>query len=823
MKRWKNIAVMLVLSLAIAACDTAEDRADRLFQQAVRLRDQGDITAAREALADVLELTPNRVDAYALLGDIARQNENLPQALGMYRKVLEYTPNDGEVALALCDIALTLGAWEMVRRYLPIAEEQLGDQPEVLAIGYNMEYRDMLFKGTPGERLTVIEEARALLEAHPDLINARRMIIDDHLRKQEFDQALDLVTVGISITPLNYEFYQIRIGILEELNARNEITLQLETMLDIFPDETAIPNTLARWYVAEGLYDRAETLLRNRAEEMPENLQRQTDLIRFMNENRGYEAVVAELERLRAEGGENLVAFSGMHAGLLFENGETERAMMLLREIIETMPNEDRSELTRNEFRIDLARMLAQTGDVDQAKEITEDVLRDDPGQVSGIKLKAAWLIDEEKVEAGVDLLRQGLRESPRDSQLMTLMALGHERAGDWELQREMLSLAVEASRGASAESLRYAAVLMEEERYNPAEAVIINAWRQNRGDINLLHQLGKIYVFLANWEGAQEVLNLLDEIARNGPVSLKEDAQNALISIQAYVLDGQKRDEELFNFLEELSNTGTGLNADVAIIRAYTVRGETIKARERLFQAMSKDPDNVLLRFLDASIKTIDGQFAEAEQDLEALLLDIPDAEQVWMTLYRLHLLRDDPEKARAVLDRALKQLPDGSTVLFALASERESQGRIDEAISIYRQIYESNRSVEVIANNLASLLSQYRDDEQSLQEAYLIGRRLRNSKIPAFRDTYGWIMVRMGNFEEAESHLEIALGTYPDNAVVQYHYAVMLDGLGRAAEALTHFRIAQDIGLPDERQALVVERIAALEALGITPVAVQ
>ena len=812
------LVMVLVLGLMVAGCDTAGTRADRLYDQGMRQLNQGNLRDAEQAFIEVVRLVPERTDAYIAMGDIAYKRKDMSRALGMYRKALEYEPGNGQAALQLADMALPLGAWDLVRRYTPVAESVLGEEPKVLSLRYNLEYRDMLFKGTPEERSTVVAATIALLEKAPYLIHARRLIIDDLLRKDDFESALEVVTQGISIDPFYYEFYQIRIAVLEELGRRNDITLQLETMLDLFPDEETVPYTLARWYVAEGLTERAETLLRSRAEEEPGNLRRQTDLIRFLNDELGYDAVVAELERLRSQGGENLVAFSGMHAGLLFDNGESERAIGLLREIIDEMPADERSGLTKNEFRVDLARMLAQTDRMDESKTIIESVLTEDPGHVSAIKLKAAWLIDEDQVETGVEMLRQALRESPRDAQLMTLISLGHERAGEWDLQREMLSLAVEASRSGVQESLRYASVLMEEERYGPAESILINAYRQNTDNINLLHQLGRIYVYLSNWSGAQNVIDLLEAIATDGAQNLREEAYKTFISIQAYVLDGQKRDDELFKFLEELSNTETGLNADVAIIRAYTVRGETIKARERLLQARTKDPENVLLRFLDASINIIDGLFDQAELQLEELLVELPDAEQVWMALYRLHLTQDNAEQASVVLKRAMDQLPNGYSVLFALASEYEDQGRIDDAITVYSRLYEANRSVEVIANNLASLISQYKDDPENLEQAYIISRRLRNSKVPAFRDTYGWIMVRRGDFKEAEPHLEIALEAYEDNAVVQYHYAVMLEGLGREEEALTHFRIARNLGLDDARQDIVLNRIAALEEKGIT-----
>ena len=84
--------------------------------------------------------------------------------------------------------------------------------------------------------------------------------------------------------------------------------------------------------------------------------------------------------------------------------------------------------------------------------------------------------IEADAVDEAIVNLRAALRESPRDPAILTLMAAAHERAGKTDLQREMLALAVEVSRSAPEESLRYARMLMSEQRYRPAEDVLVDA-----------------------------------------------------------------------------------------------------------------------------------------------------------------------------------------------------------------------------------------------------------------------------------------------------------------------------------------------------------
>ena len=65
---------------------------------------------------------------------------------------------------------------------------------------------------------------------------------------------------------------------------------------------------------------------------------------------------------------------------------------------------------------------------------------------VAALKLRAKLAIDADRPEAAIQDMRAALTEAPRDPEIMTIMALAHEREGSRELAGERLALAVEAS-----------------------------------------------------------------------------------------------------------------------------------------------------------------------------------------------------------------------------------------------------------------------------------------------------------------------------------------------------------------------------------------
>ena len=78
------------------------------------------------------------------------------------------------------------------------------------------------------------------------------------------------------------------------------------------------------------------------------------------------------------------------------------------------------------------------------------------------------------------------------------------------------------------------------------------------------------------------------------------------------------------------------------------------------------------------------------------------------------------------------------------------------------------------------------------------MIARRLRNADVPAFQDTYGWILFRNGAVEDAVTYLEPAAAGLPQDARVQFHLAQAYDATGRPDQALAQMRKALEASGP-------------------------
>ena len=803
-------AMLLCATAMLAACDSAEERAEGHYQAGLERLAAGDVDRAMVEFRNVFQLDGMHRDARATYAGLLRERGQASQAFGQYLRLVEQYPDDLEGRRALAELALDSGDWEAVERHATAAAEIAPDDPSVRAVLASLAYRDATLAEDDEAREAAVADARALLETDPALTSARRVVLDDLLRARDWGAALAVIDAGLAVEPDAAALYRARLGLLRELGREDEIGPQLREMVERFPDDDATRQTLIQWLVSQGELDEAEAFLRGLIDPADPEPGARVTLVQFLSELRSPEAAREELDRIVGEQTSDPALFRSMRAALDFDAGRREEAIAEMEAILEETDPEDAPQGRLDAVRVALAKMLIADGNPVGARARVEEVLEDDPNQVEALKLIAGWLIEDDATGDAIASLRQALGQSPRDPEIMTLMARAHEREGNRELMAEMLSLAVEASSSAPEESLRYATYLAGEGQTRAAEDVLLDALRAAPQEVVLVEALGKLYVSTEDWARVEQAVDTLRRIG----TAQADAAADGLVARQ---LAAQERGEELMTFLEGLSDEGQS-RADVAIVRAQLSRGDAEAALAHAEAALEEAPDDPVLRFVRASVLAGMGRLDEAEAAYRALVEEQPDAERVWLALYRLALARGDAGGAAEVLEQAIAAVPESATLQWTRAGALEREGDVEGAIAIYDALYERDSDAPVIANNLASLLSTHRDDPESLQRAAVISRRLRGSDVPQFQDTYGWIAFRRGDVEEALANLEPAAAGLPDDPRVQHHYGLALAAAGRdeeALEVLTGVLDALGEARPDYRDAVETE-VARLRGEG-------
>lgn len=779
--RLQRFFLIIIFALSfgfLAACDTAAERAEKHYQSALSLLEEGDLDRAVVELRNVFKLDGQHRDARKTFAKIQRDRGNIREAIGQYLRLVEQYPDDLDGQRALAELQLSVSNWPESERHVDAA---LALEPNDLpsqAIRRVIDYGQALEAKDEAAIAAAVKAVSELREKLPDNLPLRQVIIDNYVKKSDFSAALEELDAAIELEPGNKELVGVRISILAALDDDEAVEKQLIDFMTQFPDDEAGRVTLIRWYLSRGQIDDAEAFLRSSVHADDEDNSSRLDLVRFLSEYKGVEAAIAELDKIIASDRDAPV-FRALRAGLTFDQGNRDAGISDLQAMLAEMEPSDES---RN-IKIALSRMLIATGNSVGARSLVEEVLAEDAGHVEALKLKADWLIDDDQVGEAIISLRAALDQAPDDAEVMSLMARAYDREGNQELVGEMLSLAFDASNKAPDEAIRYAQFLSNREKFVTAETILIDALRLAPDNVLILGALGNLYLAMEDWGRAEQVAATLERAAT-------EDAVATSRSLTTRLLQLQNKTGEAIAYLEGLVAKGdVGLAANIEIIRSMLSTGDIAGAKLKIDGLLAQNPEDVQTKSIKAAVDAATGDLDSAEAIYRELLSSDDSNSETSIALFRLLDSQGRKDEARETIEQALSKSPDNLTLQWIHAGILEKSGDVDGAIGIYEAMYAKDSSNQIIANNLASLLADHRTDEASLEKAYTIAKRLRGSDIAPFQDTYGWIAYLRGQNDEALEALEPAAKALSDDPMAQYHLAKLYLKLERKEDALAQF----------------------------------
>ncbi len=214
-------------------------------------------------------------------------------------------------------------------------------------------------------------------------------------------------------------------------------------------------------------------------------------------------------------------------------------------------------------------------------------------------------------------------------------------------------------------------------------------------------------------------------------------------------------------------------------------------KAKKVLDEYLEKEPKNPLLWEMAGRFHLARREAAEAETAFLKAIELAPDFTQPYYELGVLYIAQKKLPEADAKLSKVIEKNDKNVGAHTLLGVVRNSMGKIDEANKEYRRALELSPKNALAANNLASNLSDFGGN---LDEALKFAQVAREAapEDPNVADTLGWIYYKKGLFDTASPLISDAASKLEKNAVVRYHFGMVLAKKGKAKEAAAELRSA-------------------------------
>ena len=202
--------------------------------------------------------------------------------------------------------------------------------------------------------------------------------------------------------------------------------------------------------------------------------------------------------------------------------------------------------------------------------------------------------------------------------------------------------------------------------------------------------------------------------------------------------------------------------------------------ARDRIRRQFQKTPDSPAAHFFEGKILVTEKKWDSAEAELQKTLQRDPNFAGAYDLLVQTYLAADKLPKALSQLQTHLAKDPNDTSALMTLALLSERTNDFAKARDAYEKVLSINPNSIAALNNLANL---YADRLNDLDKAYQLARKARElyQGDPAVADTFGWVLSKRGEYQQALPILQESAAKLPDSPEVQFHLGMTAYMMGQ------------------------------------------
>jgi tetratricopeptide (TPR) repeat protein len=202
--------------------------------------------------------------------------------------------------------------------------------------------------------------------------------------------------------------------------------------------------------------------------------------------------------------------------------------------------------------------------------------------------------------------------------------------------------------------------------------------------------------------------------------------------------------------------------------------------AHQRIHHQFEKMPDSPAAHFFEGKILAAEEKWDSAEAQIQKALQLDPNFSGAFDLLIQTYIATNKLPQAVSQLQAELSKNPNNMSALMTLARLHEQANDFAKARETYEKALSINPNSVPALNNLANL---YADRLNDLDKAYDLARKAHDlqGNDPAVADTFGWVLSKRGDYQQALPVLQESAAKLPDNPEVQFHLGMTAYMMGQ------------------------------------------
>ena len=587
---------------------------------------------------------------------------------------------------------------------------------------------------------------------------------------------------------------------------------------------------LARCYLAIGRFADASKQALKVLEQTPDD---GDAIIALTEAARSKEDIQAAEQHLEKYPKKDDISFHLASANLFLSSGDLAAAEKALRQALSINPNSSAAHMALGDFyllkkdqkqaaeefkkaaelapirsmeRLKYAAWMSAAGDKEETRRISTEMTRQAPDYLPGWTLLAEVAFKDQKYDEALSLLENVFSRDPEYIDGRRLESQVMLAKGDTKKAVEVLERLDQTYPDTPLIKYELARAYLKNNGLNQAKMVLDQAISINPNYADAVLLLAEVNLRSGHSEAVIEPMTRL--LKRNpelrpaalllaaaygsldrfddAAVVIGEQARLAPLDPQAQMALGltlrqAKRNGEARQAFEKAAELAPDSLWPVDQLVEVDLREKHFDAaRQTIQRQFQKTPDAAAAHFFEAKILAAEEKWDLAEVELQKTLQLDPNFAGAYDLLVQTYLATNKLPQALSELQSQLAKNPNDASALMILALLYERTSDFAKARDAYERLLSINPNLVTALNNLACL---YADRLRDLDKAYDLARKARElqGNDPAIADTFGWILSKRSDYQQALPILQESAAKLPDSPEVQFHLGMTAYMMGQ------------------------------------------
>jgi len=419
-----------------------------------------------------------------------------------------------------------------------------------------------------------------------------------------------------------------------------------------------------------------------------------------------------------------------------------------------------------------LAELAFKEGKYDEALSLLENVFSREPQYIDGHRLESEVLLAKGDTKKATEVLERLDQTYPDTPLIKYELARAYLKKNNMNQAKVVLDQAISINPNYAEAILLLADINL---RSGHGEAVIEPMTRLLKRSPELRPAallLAAAYGSLDRFDDAAVITGEEAKLAPRDP-----QAQMAL----GLTLRQAKRNDEARQAFEKAAELAPDNLWPVdQLVELDLLEKHFDAAQQRIDRHFQKTPDSPAAHFFKGKILVAQGKWSPAETEFQKTLQLDPNFSGAYDLLVQTYLATNKLPQALSQLQTQLSKNPNDASALMTLALLHERTNEFAKARDAYEHLLSLKPDLVSALNNLACL---YADRLNDLGKAYDLARKARDlqGNDPAIADTFGWILSKRGEYQQALAILQGSAAKLPDSPEVQFHLGMTAYMMGQ------------------------------------------